>query len=107
MRYALSVETQFLISLLKNKYQLLYHRKILCGVEIDLIVVSPQGKIICYEVKANRQGWSVADRVSEKQAQRLYFARAYLETQLQAKVEFYFVLVGVAREEFSLDDYFK
>lgn len=104
MSYALRAEQAALDHLLQKHYRLLYHRVKIAQTEVDLVVVSPKYKIVCYEVKANSAHWAINQRVSQKQLLRLHNVKLFLEAHLMCCVEFKIITIGPKIEEFFLTD---
>ncbi|MCC6138050.1 MAG: YraN family protein [Bdellovibrionaceae bacterium] len=101
-KHALNCELRVLEHFLKNNYTLLYHRPKICGVEIDLVLQSPWGRVVCIEVKSNSSDWPLQDRLTKTQIQRLYRVDMYLEQKLYTAVEFQVVLVAKTLEFYLL-----
>lgn len=104
VKLALNCEVRVLEYFLKHNFSLLYHRKKLFGVEVDLIFTNHTGAILLVEVKSNRSGWSLTERLSKNQIDRLCRVRLKLQDFLRAGVQAHVVLVAQELEVFSLSD---
>lgn len=83
---------------------MLYHRKKISGIEVDLILISPQRRIVCVEVKTNSAEWSVGERIKRAQLERLFAVERMLSSWLRETVTTEIVLCGKAIDVYRLED---
>jgi len=72
---------------------LLFHRQKIVGIEIDLILLAPEGHIVFAEVKSLGARGLAAYRLGKRQKDRLWIAKTYFENLFDVNVEVRLVLV--------------
>lgn len=82
----------------------MYHRKKWNGIEIDIIFYHEKFGLVVMEVKSNRAGWSVHERLNHVQIFRLYRVYLSLLANLDCVVDVRVLLVGRTWEEHRLTD---
>lgn len=87
IKWALRAEARALQVFLDQGYTLLYHRKKIFGVEVDLILWSPEGHVLFLEVKTLGRFGLVNSRLSKKQQGRLNSAKMFFESVYGLPVE--------------------
>jgi Holliday junction resolvase-like predicted endonuclease len=80
-RKALSSEVLALQFFLKQKHKLLFHRKKLFGIEVDLVLHDEDGIIQFVEVKTYTDANLIPFRVTSKQKNRLMTAKTFFENR--------------------------
>lgn len=104
-KHALECELAAAKYLITKKYQLLWHRREIHGVEIDFLFWHEKYNLVLIEVKSNGANWSLSDRLKLEQLRRLKHTQMYLEGRLKFKVHMQIVvLCNAAVDVYDLDD---
>lgn len=74
------------------------------NVEVDLVFFHPREGIVLCEVKSNRAGWSLQDRLTRRQIARLYSVYLKLHSVVGPSLQFQVVTVGDVLEIYDLRD---